>query len=138
MTDTCNFSPEKHTINDNDMSYFKKIDNKKILTLITCKNNGNQRLIVIAYKICELLVFKNIKKEYPVLLLDDVFSEIDIKKRNNIIKFLKSDMQVIITTTDINDISLDLVNLAKVFKIKNGEIKVKGGRENGRKSTRKL
>lgn len=39
---------EKHTINDNDMSYFKKIDDKKILTLITCKNNGNQRLIVIA------------------------------------------------------------------------------------------
>lgn len=39
---------DKHTINDDDMSYFKKIDNKKILTLITCKNNGNQRLIVIA------------------------------------------------------------------------------------------
>ena len=39
---------EKYTINDNDMSYFKKIDDKKILTLITCKNNGNQRLIVIA------------------------------------------------------------------------------------------
>ena len=39
---------EKHTINDNDMSYFKKINDKKILTLITCKNNGNQRLIVIA------------------------------------------------------------------------------------------
>lgn len=39
---------EKHTINDDDMSYFKKIDDKKILTLITCKNNGNQRLIVIA------------------------------------------------------------------------------------------
>lgn len=102
-------------------------------------SQGQQRLIVIAYKISELLVFKNIKKEYPILLLDDVFSEIDIKKRNNIIKFLKSDMQVIITTTDINDISLDLVKLAKVFKIKNGEIKVKGGRENGRrKNTSKL
>lgn len=102
-------------------------------------SQGQQRLIVIAYKICELLVFKKIKGEYPVLLLDDVFSEIDIKKRNNIIKFLKNDMQVVITTTDINDISSDLVNSAKVFKIKNGEIKVKGGRENGRrKSTNKL
>lgn len=101
-------------------------------------SQGQQRLIVIAYKICELLVFKKIKGEYPVLLLDDVFSEIDIKKRNNIIKFLKSDMQVVITTTDINDISCELVDLARVFKIKNGEIKVKGGRENGRKSTNKL
>ena len=39
---------EKHTINDDDMSYFKSVDNEKILTLITCKNNGNKRLIVVA------------------------------------------------------------------------------------------
>lgn len=101
-------------------------------------SQGQQRLIVIAYKIAELMIFKKIKGEYPVLLLDDVFSEIDIKKRNNIIKYLKSDIQVIITTTDIEDISKDLVDCARVFKIKNGEIKIKGGVKNGRKSTRKL
>lgn len=97
-------------------------------------SQGQQRLTVIAYKICELLVFKKIKGEYPVLLLDDVFSEIDIKKRNNIIKFLNNEMQVVITTTDINDISDDLVKDARIFKIKNGEIKEKGKRTNGRKS----
>lgn len=102
-------------------------------------SQGQQKLIVIAYKIAELLVFKKIKKEYPVLLLDDVFSEIDIKKRNNLIKYLKNDMQVIITTTDIKDIDNDLVNNARVFKIKDGQIKHKGGVINGRrKSTRKL
>ena len=90
-------------------------------------SQGQQRLIVIAYKIAELLVFKKIKHEYPVLLLDDVFSEIDIKRRNNIVKFLKSDIQVIITTTDLEDIEPDLVKSAKIFKIKNGEIKIKGG-----------
>jgi len=90
-------------------------------------SQGQQRLIVIAYKIAELLVFKKIKHEYPVLLLDDVFSEIDIKRRNNIVKFLKSEIQVIITTTDLEDIEPDLVNNAKIFKIKNGEIKIKGG-----------
>ena len=90
-------------------------------------SQGQQRLIVIAYKIAELLVFKKIKKEYPILLLDDVFSEIDIKKRNNIVKYLKSDFQVIITTTDLEDIQEDLVKSAKIFKIKNGEIKIKGG-----------
>lgn len=102
-------------------------------------SQGQQRLIVIAYKICELLIFKKIKGEYPVLLLDDVFSEIDIKKRNNIIKYLQDDIQVIITTTDIDEIENDLVKNAKIFKIKNGEIKIKGGGRNGRnKSTRKL
>ena len=90
-------------------------------------SQGQQRLIVIAYKIAELLVFKKIKNEYPILLLDDVFSEIDIKKRNKIIKYLKNDIQVIITTTDLEDIDNDLVKNSKIFKIKNGEIKIKGG-----------
>ena len=111
-------------VNNRDSKYFS--------------SQGQQRLIVIAYKICELLIFKKIKGEYPVLLLDDIFSEIDIKKRNNILKFFKKDIQVIITTTDINDISEDLVKDSKVFKVINGEIKSKGGRKNGRKSTRKL
>lgn len=39
---------EKHTINDTDMSYFNKVEDKKILTLITCKTDNNKRLIVIA------------------------------------------------------------------------------------------
>ena len=97
-------------------------------------SQGQQRLIVIAYKIAELLIFKDIKKEYPVLLLDDVFSEIDIKRRNNIIKYLKSDMQVIITTTDIEDIDINIENSARIYKIKNGIIKLnKGGGRNGRR-----
>ena len=103
-------------------------------------SQGQQRMIVIAYKIAELMIYKKIKGEYPVFLLDDVFSEIDIKKRNNIIKYFKDDMQVIITTTDINDIDMKLVEEARIYKIKNGDIKItKGGVRNGRrKSTRKL
>lgn len=96
-------------------------------------SQGQMRLIVIAYKIAEMLVFKKIKKDYPVLLLDDVFSEIDIKKRNNIIKYLTNDLQVIITTTDINDINQDLVKKARVFRVKNNQIKIKGGVKNGRR-----
>lgn len=102
----------------------------------TFASQGQQRLIVIAYKIAELLVFKKIKGEYPVLLLDDVFSEIDIKRRNNIIKYLKQDMQVIITTTDLLDINEDLVNSAKVFSIKNGKITKKGGVKNARRKNK--
>ena len=103
-------------------------------------SEGQQKLIAIAYKIAEVMIYKNIKGEYPVFLLDDIFSEIDIKKRNNIIKYLKSDMQVIITTTDIEDIDAKLAEEARIYKIKNGEIKItKGGVRNGRrKSTRKL
>ena len=100
-------------------------------------SEGQQKMIVIAYKISELLLFKKIKKEYPVLLLDDVFSEIDVKKRNNIIKYLKSDIQVIITTNDILNIDKSLVDEAKIFKIKNGNIRTKGGVKNVRKKSNK-
>ena len=100
-------------------------------------SEGQQKMIVIAYKISELLLFKKIKREYPVLLLDDVFSEIDFKKRNNIIKYLKSDIQVIITTNDILNIDKSLVDEAKIFKIKNGNIKTKGGVKNVRRKSNK-
>ncbi len=98
-------------------------------------SQGQQRLVVIAYKIAELLIFQKIKGEYPVLLLDDVFSEIDIKKRNKIIKYLNKDLQVIITTTDLAEIDKELVENARVFNIKKGVIKNKGGVRNGRRKS---
>lgn len=39
---------ERYIINDNDISYFNKRIDKKILTLVTCRNNPKERLIVIA------------------------------------------------------------------------------------------
>ena len=96
-------------------------------------SEGQQRMIVIAYKIAELLIFKKIKKEYPVLLLDDVFSEIDLRKRNNIIKYFKDDIQVIITTNDVLNIDENLVKKAKIYKVKNGTIK--GGVKNVRRKS---
>ena len=39
---------EKHSIKDNDYSYFKQVKDKKILTLVTCQNNNKERHIVVA------------------------------------------------------------------------------------------
>ncbi len=95
-------------------------------------SQGQQRLAVIALKIAEIYLFKEEMGEYPVLLLDDIFSEIDTKKRNKIINFLLKDIQTIITTTDINDIEQDLVENAKVFKVNNDKV-TERGRKNGRR-----
>ena len=91
-------------------------------------SQGQQRMAIIALKIAEIYLFKDVKGEYPVLLLDDIFSEIDTKKRNNIIKFLNDDIQSIITTTDINDIENDLLNKAQVFIVKNNMVKKRRGK----------
>jgi len=124
-----------NTLNGPHRDDFKFILNDMDMKLYA--SQGQQRLAIIAFKIAELFIFKRIKKSYPVLLLDDIFSEIDIKKRNKIIKYLNNDIQTIITTTDLVDISEDLLKKARIFKIRNGKI-TKRGENNGRKSTRKL
>ena len=96
-------------------------------------SQGQQRMAIISLKIAELYIFKEVLGEYPVLLLDDIFSEIDSKKRNKIVKFLKEDIQTIITTTDINDITENLMEKAVVYSVKNNKVTKKGRRNDGRK-----
>lgn len=85
-------------------------------------SQGQQRLSVLSMKLSEIEIFKTYKNTYPILLLDDVFSELDDIKKNNIIKFINKDIQVIITTTDLKRINKKIFESAKIFKIKNGEI----------------
>jgi len=63
------------------------------------KNFGSQgqiRSVVLALKLAELEIFEQVLKDRPVLVLDDVFSELDTKRRNKLIKKIK-DCQTIIT-----------------------------------------
>lgn len=101
----------------------------------TFSSQGQQRMAVISLKIAEIYLFKEELGEYPVLLLDDIFSEIDMKKRNKIIKFLNYDIQSIITTTDINDIDDELLEEAHVYHVKNNKVTKKGRINNGRRKS---
>ena len=101
-------------------------------------SQGQQRLAIIALKIAEIYLFKEEMGEYPVLLLDDIFSEIDLKKRNKIISFLLKDIQSIITTTDINYIEVNLIKNATIYKVNNGKITERGNKNGRRKGNNKL
>ena len=59
-------------------------------------------------------------KEYPILLLDDVFSELDKIRQNQLIKTLNKYVQTIITTATLSDIDKGLVNQAKLIELKEG------------------
>lgn len=96
-------------------------------------SQGQQRLAILSIKLSEIEIFKTYKDTYPILLLDDVFSELDDIKKNNIIKFINDDIQVIITTTDLKRINKKIFESAKIFKIKNGEvIKLEEVEKNGK------
>lgn len=90
------------------------------------KNYGSQgqhRMAVLALKLSEIEIFKKYKNNYPILLLDDVFSELDRKKKNNFLMYLNKDIQTIITTTDLNQINKNIRKNSHLIEIKNGKIK---------------
>lgn len=80
-------------------------------------SQGVQKLIVLALKLSEIEIFINEYDIKPILLLDDLFSELDEKNRNNIFKLLDSNMQIFITTTDLKNINRNIINRAKIYNL---------------------
>lgn len=100
-----------------DFSFYLNDDNLK-----NFGSQGQQRVAILSFKLAEINLFKEKCGNYPIVLLDDIFSELDIEKRNKLLKFIKSNIQFIITTTDIKNISDKILDKANIFKIKNGNI----------------
>jgi DNA replication and repair protein RecF len=82
-------------------------------------SQGQQRTAVLSLKIAEIELFVSYKGNYPVLLLDDVLSELDEKRRNFLLKNIKNKIQTFITTTDKDNL---ILNSGKIFKIEKGNI----------------
>ncbi|AIO18275.1 DNA replication and repair protein RecF [Candidatus Izimaplasma bacterium HR1] len=86
-------------------------------------SQGEQRTAVLAIKLALIDFIYNYKKEYPVLLLDDVLSELDKTRQNNLLEYVSKDIQTFITTTDLNEIDLEKIVDYDIFQIENGTIK---------------
>lgn len=70
-------------------------------------SRGENRTFVLALKFLEIEILHEVHKKAPIILLDDVFSELDGKRRKMLTKYLK-DKQTIITTTDADMIIKDV------------------------------
>lgn len=94
---------------------------------ITVNNNGarvygsqgQQRTAALSMKMAQADYIHHIKGEYPVLLLDDIMSELDINRRMYLSKKIR-DKQVLITCTDTD--LIESTSETKLFHIKNGEV----------------
>lgn len=67
----------------------------------TIASQGQKRTLVLSLKMAQYRYIQNIIKDSPILLIDDVFNELDISRREKIVSFLEETAQAIITTTDI-------------------------------------
>ncbi|NLA78467.1 MAG: DNA replication/repair protein RecF [Erysipelothrix sp.] len=83
-------------------------------------SQGQKRLLIIAIKLALLEFIEKTTNKTPILLLDDVFSEIDEGKKRNFITVLPKNIQTIITTTSLDEISTLQSNAMTVYTIKDG------------------
>lgn len=83
-------------------------------------SQGQQRSCALALKIAEGFIIKEISGEKPVALLDDVMSELDSKRQEDLLTYLKG-WQVFVTCCD--KAHIEKINHAKAFYVEDGTIK---------------
>ncbi|MBU3181803.1 DNA replication/repair protein RecF [Clostridium psychrophilum] len=84
-------------------------------------SQGQQRTSVLSIKFGALEIIKEITGEYPVLLLDDVLSELDTKRQEYILNSIK-EVQTLITCTGVNAIRKYLGPESKIFEVTSGKL----------------
>lgn len=85
-------------------------------------SQGQKRSAAISMKLSEIELIYDEKKEYPVVLLDDIFSELDLGRQRMLMENLKQ-IQTFVTTTDIDKENLNFFGNFKIYQIENAKIK---------------
>lgn len=83
-------------------------------------SEGQRKNAILSFKLAEINVVKDIKGYYPILILDDLFSELDKKKINNLLGMLDRNVQTFITTTDLKNVSKKIIKDTKKIKVLDG------------------
>ena len=84
-------------------------------------SQGQQRTAALSLKLSEIELVKKSIKDTPVLLLDDVLSELDSNRQNYLLNSI-GDIQTIITCTGLDEFVKNRFEINKVFKVVNGAI----------------
>ncbi len=106
-------------IHKDDLLFY--IDNEE---MINYASEGQIKNAIIAFKLAQIEYIYELRKDYPIVVFDDLFSELDKEKVNNIISLLKEDIEIFITTTDVNLLRNDIKKKSNLIDI--NEIKKEG------------
>jgi len=79
-------------------------------------SQGQQRSIVLAWKLAEVQLVKQMKGANPVLLLDDVMSELDATRRDMLVEAVGDEIQTFITATDLSPFNEALLDRAQIVR----------------------
>ncbi len=84
-------------------------------------SQGQQRTAALSLKLSEIELVKKISKDTPVLLLDDVLSELDSNRQNYLLNSI-GNIQTIITCTGLDEFINNRFEINKIFKVTNGTV----------------
>ncbi len=84
-------------------------------------SQGQQRTAALSLKLAEIELLKMITKQNPILLLDDVLSELDRSRQNYLLDSIK-DIQTIITCTGLEEFIINRIEINKIFKVIEGTV----------------
>ncbi len=92
------------------------------VNLMTYGSRGQQRTAALSAKLSELAFMRAATGEEPILLLDDVFSELDVARREYLLRQVFEHEQALITATDLTGIPEEILTRAHRFSVVAGEI----------------
>ena len=90
----------------------------------TYGSQGQQRTTALSVKLAEIDLMKEQTGEYPLLLLDDVLSELDDDRQTHLLTAIQDKVQTFLTTTSLSGIARQLIQEPKIFEITHGQLKV--------------
>lgn len=89
-------------------------------------SQGQQRTAALSLKLSEIELVKKITKDSPILLLDDVLSELDSNRQNYLLNSI-GDIQTIITCTGLEEFVKNRFEINRVFEVTDGKVSLKNG-----------
>ncbi|GAY72464.1 DNA recombination and repair protein RecF [Lentilactobacillus kosonis] len=85
-------------------------------------SQGQQRTTALSLKLAEIDLMKQQTGEYPVLLLDDVLSELDDYRQTHLLTAIQDRVQTFLTTTSLSGVQQELLTNPQVFHIADGKV----------------
>jgi DNA replication and repair protein RecF len=92
------------------------------INVLTYGSRGQQRTAALSTKLAELNYMRLSTGDEPVLLLDDVFSELDHWRREYLLQQVMQHEQVLLTTTDLDSFPREIVQKAHISRIEHGAV----------------
>jgi DNA replication and repair protein RecF len=85
-------------------------------------SQGQQRTVVLALKLAELDYVRDVAEESPLLLLDDVLAELDVRRQNALLASIGDNVQTFVTSTHLNDFSAAWLEQADIYRVEVGKL----------------